>query len=333
MAAITQFEIHLWAVLLALAIDGAVGGTNRVTRALARVLPHPVVGIGAVIGWLEASLNRDRPGLASRQIAGLAALGVVVGLAGLMGILASFVIELLPLSVWIEGLVVAVFLAGRGLYDHVGAVARGLEARDIGAARAAVGHIVGRDPETLDEAGVARAAIESCAENFSDAVLAPVFWYVLLGLPGLLIYKSVNTADSMIGHKTARYLAFGAASAHLDDALNFIPARLSGGLIALAAWCAGHDGAAAFAAMREDAAKHRSPNAGWPEAAMAGALGLALAGPRIYARTTITDPWMNANARREAGASDIHASLVIYVFAICVAGAGVLILALEPFRF
>ena len=328
MAAIFQFEHHFWVVLLALAIDGVAGGTNRFTRWLARWLPHPVVVIGAFVGWLEKNLNQDRPGIVSRRLSGLAAIMVLVAAAAIVGIATNVILAVLPLSLWIEGLVVAIYLAGRGLYTRVGAVAYGLETRDIAAARTAVSHIVGRDPETLDEAGIARAAIESAAENFSDAVLAPVFWYVVLGLPGLLIYKTVNTADSMIGHKSVRYRAFGFASARLDDALNFIPARLSGGLIAIAAWCAGQDGGGAFAAMGADAAKHRSPNAGWPEAAMAGALDLALAGPRVYAGQTVTDAWMNAGGRQEATTSDIRAALTVYVFAIGLTGVAVLILAL-----
>ncbi|MFV2093641.1 MAG: adenosylcobinamide-phosphate synthase CbiB [Hyphomicrobiales bacterium] len=324
MPAILQVGDHAWVVLVALAIDGLAGGDNRVT---ARIT-HPVVAIGKLIGWLESALNRDRPGLASRRVSGIVAVILLVAVATLAGGLAAAGLAKLPLSFWIEALVVAVFLAGRGLYQHVEAVARGLE-RGVDQARAAVRHIVGRDPQSLDAAGVARAAIESAAENFSDAIIAPIFWYLILGLPGLLIYKFVNTADSMIGYRSSRFREFGAASARLDDALNFFPARLSGGLIAIGAWCAGKDGMAAVAAMRDDAANHRSPNAGWPEASMAGALGLALAGPRIYGAKPVEDAWMNRTGRRAASDADIRAALRIYIYALLVAGALVLALALS----
>lgn len=324
MPAILQVGDHAWVVLVALAIDGLAGGDNRITARLA----HPVVAIGKLIGWLERTLNRDRPGLASRRVSGMAATVLLVTVAALAGWLVAVGLSALPLSLWLEALVVAVFLAGRGLYQHVGAVARGLEAGGVDQARAAVSHIVGRDPQSLDASGVARAAIESAAENFSDAIIAPVFWYLILGLPGLLIYKFINTADSMIGYRSSRFREFGAASARLDDALNFFPARLSGGLIAIGAWGAGKDGMAAVAAMRDDAANHRSPNAGWPEASMAGALGLALAGPRIYGAKPVKDAWMNRTGRRAASGADIRAALRIYVYALLAAGALVLALAL-----
>ena len=175
-------------------------------------------------------------------------------------------------------------VAQRSLYDHVAAVALALDRGGLAAGREAVRHIVGRDPSRLDAHGVARAAIESLAENFSDGVVAPVFWYLLLGLPGLFAYKMANTLDSMIGHKTPHYLAFGWAAARFDDLANLAPARISGVLIAAAAVFAekGRPGRA-LAIMLRDGAKHRSPNAGWPEGAMAGALDLALAGPRHYA--------------------------------------------------
>ena len=166
-------------------------------------------------------------------------------------------------------------------------------------ARCAVSMIVGRDPDQLDEAGVCRAAIESCAENFSDGVVAPVFWLALLGLPGLIAYKAINTADSMIGHLSPRYESFGWAAARLDDLVNLIPARLSGLLVAAVAPIAGGTTGTALKVMWRDAAKHRSPNAGWPESATAGALGLALAGPRRYGERIVDDVFLNAEARKD----------------------------------
>ena len=224
---------------------------------------------------------------------------------------------------WLAELVLVTSLvAQRSLYRHVVAVARGLDEGGLEQGRRAVAHIVGRDPGALDEHGVARGAIESCAENFADGVIAPVFWYVLLGLPGLLAYKMVNTLDSVIGYRSPRYRAFGAVAARLDDALSFLPARLSGLLIALAAvfvpWASP---LRAVRTMLRDGRKHRSLNAGWPEAAMAGALGLALAGPRRYAETVVKDAWMGGG-RARATPRDIRAALYLFVVA-CLIGIGI----------
>jgi len=184
-----------------------------------------------------------------------------------------------------------------------------------------VAMIVGRDPEQLDEAGVCRAAIESCAENFSDGVVAPVFWLALLGLPGLIGYKAINTADSMIGHRTERHGSFGWAAARLDDLVNLVPARLSALLLAVAAPIAGGSVAKSLGVVRRDASKHRSPNAGWPESAMAGALGLALAGPRRYAEHVVEDPFLNSEATRQAVPNDIGRALGLYTAACVIEAA------------
>ena len=215
-------------------------------------------------------------------------------------------------------------VAQRSLYEHVAAVAAALGTGGLDGGREAVRHIVGRDPMSLDAHGVARAAIESLAENFSDGVVAPVFWYLLLGLPGLFAYKMANTLDSMIGHRTPRYRAFGWAAARLDDVLNTVPAPLSGVLLAIAAVFAkkcrpGH----ALAIMLRDGRKHHSPNAGWPESAMAGALGLALAGPRRYPEGLVADPWLGDGSAR-AGVSDIVRGLQLYRLA-CLIEGGLLV--------
>jgi adenosylcobinamide-phosphate synthase len=208
--------------------------------------------------------------------------------------------------------VIAVLLAQRSLYDHVLAVAHALEDGGLTAAREAVAHIVGRDVGALDEAGVARAAIESLAENFSDAVVAPIFWLVLAGLPGIALYKAINTADSMIGHRTARHTDFGWAAARLDDLVNLPASRLAA-LLLIAASVLRRDGSArrAWRTVRRDAAKHRSPNAGYPEAAMAGTLDLSLAGPRAYGGVAVEDALMG-DGRREAEAKDIDRALALY---------------------
>jgi adenosylcobinamide-phosphate synthase len=216
-------------------------------------------------------------------------------------------------------------LAGRSLYDHVVAVAAALETAGLDAARGAIAKIVGRDPHTLDQSAVSRAAIESAAENFSDGLVAPAMWFALLGLPGLFAYKAINTADSMIGHRTERYLDFGWASARLDDLANWLPARLSALLIAVAAPIGGGSATSAIARAWREASRHRSPNAGWPEAAMAGALGVALLGPRRYEGTLSDDPFINA-AGRTARPADIRKALRIYLAACALFGLAVLLL-------
>jgi adenosylcobinamide-phosphate synthase len=207
----------------------------------------------------------------------------------------------------VAGILAWPFVALRSLYDHVAAVAHPLQSGDIEAARAAVSHIVGRDPSNLDEAAIARAAIESLAENTSDGIVAPVFWGVLFGLPGIVGYKAINTLDSMIGHRTPRHEAFGWAAARLDDVVNIIPARLTGVLFAsLSA-----QPKVAMSCMMRDGKRHRSVNAGWVEAAMAGALGVRLSGPRIYHGVVANESWLN-EAARDPIAADIGRALKLY---------------------
>ena len=209
-------------------------------------------------------------------------------------------------------LIASVFIAYRGLFNHVRDVAEGLET-SLAQGREAVAHIVGRDPDSLDEHGVARAAIESAAENFSDGVVAPIIWFAVLGLPGLFFCKAVNTLDSMIGHRDSRFEHFGKFAARLDDGVNAIPARIAGLLIVITAAIGfGTRGGRAWSAAIDDAEKHRSINAGWPEAAMAGALGLALAGPRHYRDFIVDDAWMNESGRADATAEDIRRALSLY---------------------
>src|SRR5690606_18295412 len=211
------------------------------------------------------------------------ALLVVVCVGAGLGLVLQVLLSYSIPGKFAELLIVTVLLAQRSLYEHVAGVKQAFDHGGLPAARRAVSSIVGRDPEALDEAGVCRAAIETTAENFSDGIVAPAFWYLTAGLPGILACKAVNTADSMIGHRSDRYLAFGWAAARFDDLLNYIPARLSGVLLAISAPTVGGSTKGALKAMLRDASKHKSVNAGWPEAAVAGALGLALAGPRVYA--------------------------------------------------
>ena len=259
---------------------------------------HPVVWIGALIAALDARLPRTRgAGVLAMAVVLAASVGPAMVLAGLWWPVAAALASSL--------------FAQRSLHAHVAAVAAGLRS-GLPEGRAAVADIVGRDPERLDDAGVARAAIESLAENFADGVVAPAFWCALAGLPGLVAYKAVNTADSMIGHRTARHERFGWFAARLDDWVNLVPARLSAGWLLMAAMLVpGADAGAGWRAVWRDAGGHRSPNAGWPEAAMAGALGLRLAGPRVYGGVATADGWMG-DGRAEATAADIGRALLVY---------------------
>lgn len=299
---------HVWLLAGALVLDWLVGDPDWLWRRM----PHPVAWFGALIATLDRRLNDERLSPAARRTRGTIALALLVAVALVAGWVLHRVFVALPFG-WVpELVVVAVFLAARSLQDHVAAVARAFAGGGLDAARAAVSRIVGRDPATLDEAGVCRAAIESSAENFSDGVVAPVIWYGLLGLPGLLAYKAINTADSMIGHRSPRHVDFGRAAALTDDLVNWPASRGAAALLALAAPVAGGRIAEAWAVVRRDARRHRSPNAGWPEAAMAGALWLALAGPRTYAGKVVDDPFLNESGRRAAAPADIARALKVY---------------------
>jgi len=309
-------------LLFGLAIDALFGDLPAVFA----YVPHPVVLAGRAIGFFDRKLNRASRSDRSRRERGIVTVIALVGMAAAIGVGIDWLCRGTVLGAIVEALVIGILLAQRGLYEHVAVVAFALEHGGLAAGREAVRHIVGRDPLRLSEHGVARAAIESLAENFSDGVVAPVFWYLLFGLPGLLAYKMANTLDSMIGHRTLRYRAFGWASARFDDVLNFLPARLSGTLLAIAAMFVGDGNAGrAFATMLRDAKKHHSPNAGWPEAAMAGALGLALAGPRDYAEERVEDPWIGSGTLL-ARPADIARALRLYAVA-CLLVAGVILSA------
>lgn len=305
-------------LLLSLALDAVFGDPEALNR---RQL-HPVQLIGRVIAWADARFNRESDTPGRRRNAGAWTTAALLAGALILGSLAQALLLALPLGwLWLA-IAMSTLFAQRSLYDHVASVASGLETGGLGGGRLAVSRIVGRDPEALDQAGVSRAAIESLAENFSDGVVAPVFWAALLGLPGLLAYKVINTADSMIGHKSPRHLHFGWAAARLDDLLNLVPARLSGLIVCAASWIlSGADPLGAWRAMRRDARYHRSPNAGWPEAAFAGALGLAIAGPRAYHGQMVEDHWMNEGGRPHAAAPDIRQALRLFVRACCVQAA------------
>ena len=295
--------------MLALTIEAAFGYPQRFYAAIG----HPVTWIGRLIGVLDQGLNRETASFAVRKTMGVLALMLLLAVTiALSALIQHLCLSFGPLGLIPLALLASTLIAQRSLYEHVARVAEGLERDGLEGGRRAVSMIVGRNPQTLDEAGVSRAAIESLAENFSDGIIAPAFWLGVGGLPGIAAYKAINTADSMIGHRTPRHLAFGWAAARLDDLVNLPASRLTALLLVVsAALDRSADAAGAWRALRRDAGKHRSPNAGWPEAAIAGALGLRLAGPRVYGETRIEDHWMG-DGRADASAADIRRALTLY---------------------
>ncbi len=293
---------------IALLIEALVGYPDWLVQSIG----HPVTWMGRLISFLDDTLNHERLSRASRRAAGIASLLIVIGVTGAAAQGLERSLFWLPLGVVFAALPASSLLAQRSLHAHVERVATALERGGLSAERKAVSHIVGRDTQALDEAAVARAAIESLAESFSDGVVAPALWLAMGGIPGAAVYKAINTADSMIGHRTRRHEAFGWAAARLDDLVNLPASRLSALLlIAAAATMSRASAAEAWRAVMRDASHHRSPNAGYPEAALAGALDLALAGPRIYAGVEIEDAIMG-RGRRAATAADVRRALALF---------------------
>ncbi|KTF68314.1 adenosylcobinamide-phosphate synthase [Sphingomonas sp. WG] len=286
--------------LAALALDATIGWPDAIYRRIG----HPVGGFARIIAVCERGGNREHLPAAARRAFGIGTVGLLLAVA----IGAGLGIEAIAARSSAGWILVALCafpgLAQRSLYLHVRPIAAALTAGDLLGARAALGRIVGRDTGGLDTAGIARAALESLAESFCDGIVAPLFWLLIGGLPGLWAYKAVNTADSLIGHREPRWRAFGWAAARTDDLMNLVPARLAAVLLC----CAGAGG---WRTVRRDAHKHASPNAGWPEAAMAGALGLRLAGPVAYDGVTHIKPWIGGG-RTAARADDIVRGLQLY---------------------
>lgn len=312
--------------LVALLIEAAVGWPAPVYAAIG----HPVTWIGSLISALDRRLNLDTDGFVRRRAKGVLALVVLLAVPGAAaGLIVAVIDRILPggAGLLVLGLLAASLPAQRSLDGHVRAVADALD-RGIEEGRRAVGMIVGRDTAVLDEPAVARAAIESLAENFSDGIVAPLFWTAALGLVGGVLYKAANTADSMIGHRSPRFLAFGWAAARFDDLVNLPASRLAGIWLVLAATLTpGASAAGAIRAIRRDARHHTSPNAGWPEAATAGALGFALAGPRVYGGVAIDAAFMG-DGRRDLSSVDVRRALRLYRTALLVEALVLFLLAL-----
>ena len=301
-------------VLLALLLDAVFGEPDWLWRRM----PHPVVLFGKAISFFETRFNspKDHSALSGR-LAGAFSLAILLllGCALGTGIQLGFML-LGGVGYVLIGVIASTLLAQKSLYEHVERVSVPLFRSDLPGARTAVSMIVGRDTSKLDEAGVTRAAIESLAENYSDGIVAPLFWLVLFGLPGLICYKIVNTADSMIGHRNERYLYFGWAAARLDDVLNLIPARITMILLLFSPVSLHRSRTVAFqpwVRFFADARRHRSPNAGWPEGAMARRLDIALSGPRYYEGVLVDEPFVNDSGRRQIGADDITLALKLYI--------------------
>ena len=295
-------------VLLALAMDAIIGDPNW----LYRKIPHPISVIGCMMNQLDLFLNRPQVKNPTKKILGVLFIIIALSVAGIIGWGMQTGLKLMEFGQLLEAILVSIFLAQNSLYRHVRNVAQALVSDGLDAARLSVSHIVGRDPATLDDSGVCRASIESLSENFSDGVIAPVFWYLIAGIPGILMYKTLNTADSMVGHLSPKYRYFGWASARLDDVANFIPARLTALLIFLTALII--PSTKGFKSLRSCltyANRHRSTNAGWPEAAMAGALDIRIAGPRVYNGIVVNDPWMG-DGNPNLGTNDINRALKLY---------------------
>ena len=295
-------------VLLALAMDAIIGDPNW----LYRKIPHPISVIGCMMNQLDLFLNRPQVKNPTKKILGVLFIIIALSVAGIIGWGMQTGLKLMEFGQLLEAILVSIFLAQNSLYRHVRNVAQALVSDGLDAARLSVSHIVGRDPATLDDSGVCRASIESLSENFSDGVIAPVFWYLIAGIPGILMYKTLNTADSMVGHLSPKYRYFGWASARLDDVANFIPARLTALLIFLTALII--PSTKGFKSLRSCltyANRHRSTNAGWPEAAMAGALDIRIAGPRVYNGIVVNDPWMG-DGNPNLKTNDINRALKLY---------------------
>ncbi|TBD21760.1 adenosylcobinamide-phosphate synthase CbiB [Rhizobium ruizarguesonis] len=312
---------NLLVLLLALLLDRIAGDPQWLWSRM----PHPVVVFGAAISYADRQLNPASLTGSQRRMNGIAAILALLLLTVAAGFVFNRFFALFgPVGILLETGLVAIFLAQKSLADHVAAVALALRDEGLTGGRAAVSRIVGRDPETLDEPAVCRAAIESLAENFSDGVVAPALWYAVFGLPGLFAYKMLNTADSMIGHKSEKYIDFGWAAARLDDVANWPAARLSILLIAAGAWIrrGTSAGSEAIRVAMRDGALHRSPNSGRPEAAMAGALNVQLAGPRIYGGVIVREPMINDTGRDVATSGDIEDGVSVF-YASCMVLAGI----------
>lgn len=322
-----MFESLFFILLAALIADWLFGEPEVIWSRF----PHPIVLFGKAIDWVDEEFNLELLSNAQRFRNGAISICVLIMGALVVGQFISQVLHTFGfVGLLIEGAIVFVFLAQKSLYNHVLAVADGLRDRGLRGGRKAVGQIVGRDPDLLDKKGIISASIETLSENFSDGVVAPAFWYAVFGLPGLFAYKMINTADSMIAYKSERHLHFGKVAAHIDDLANWLPARLSIIFIAFGAFCIEGIEAAKTSILTaiKDAKLTSSPNAGWPEAAMAGALDIALGGPRSYKHEIVEQDFLNDAGEKDLLIEHIDEALEIFKIACCGLMGAVFLLAL-----
>jgi len=305
-------------ILFAWAIEVSIGWPERIFK----IIKHPVVWIGGLISILDRTLNHTHLPHVIRYMAGVFATFIVVGFTAAIAYGLHLILPETEIGFSLEAIIISSLIASRSLYEHVSDVAKPMRVGDIDNSRKAISKIVGRDPSQLDSPAIARASLESMAENSSDGVIAPLFYGLIFGLPGIAAYKAVNTLDSMIGHRNARYLAFGGFAARLDDVVNFVPARLTGLLFSLSSLSI-----VSLKTMLRDARRHRSPNAGWPESAVAGALGVRLSGPRRYGDEIRQEPWLNREAP-DPLPTDIECGLGLYIRAMILAAILILIVAI-----
>ncbi|MEM7067297.1 MAG: adenosylcobinamide-phosphate synthase CbiB [Pseudomonadota bacterium] len=322
-----MYEATLTILLIALVADWFFGEPEFLWSRFA----HPIVLFGKTISFFDTRFNVSDASDDRKYRNGAFSICVLIAIALLAGLTLDWLIEFTGLIGWfVEVFIVFVLLAQKSLHDHVKAVVSGLREEGLDGGQKAVGMIVGRDPKLLDQSGVCRASIESLAENFSDGVVAPAFWYAIFGLPGIIVYKMINTADSMIAYKNEKYLWFGRVAAQIDDLANWLPARMSALLIAIGVGVRnGVDaGRGALKCAMKDNGLHRSPNAGWPEAAMAGGVGIALGGPREYPGETVAQVFLNASGKRDLGGPDIEKCLTVFARACFTLWGVVLVLLL-----
>ena len=293
-------------LIIAILIDSIIGDPNW----LWKWTGHPIALFAKFIDSCESfRVNSISP--TAEKVFGFIVIVALILISILVGFILIYLLSESLIGILVCAIIASIFIAQKDLYDHVKQVYKALSKQNLSESRDCVAKIVGRDTAQLDEPGVVRAAIESTAENISDGIIAPVFWCLLFGLPGLLAYKAINTADSIIGYKNDRYINFGWATARLDDLVNYIPSRLSGFIISICAPIVNGKIRSAILTMFKDASKHNSPNAGWPEASMAGILGIALAGPRVYPTHKENGNWINAIGRKEVDSNDVNNALKI----------------------
>ena len=290
-------------IIIALTIDRIIGWPDWLFRRVS----HPVVLIGSLISFCEKTFNNANTTASIRRFWGIITVLIVTGVCLLVALFISSLIPDNRLGIILTSLLIWPWIAAKSLNEHVEKVALALSKADSESARTAVSMIVGRNAKTLNDSGIARASLESLSENTSDGVIAPLFWAAILGIPGLFVYKAINTMDSMIGYRTQAYEAFGWAAAKLDDIVNFLPARLTGTIYVLTAT----NPIYSFGIMWRDAKKHRSPNAGWPEAGFAAALNVRLSGPRNYEGALSDDEWLHEEGE-DPSSKDIFLGLKLY---------------------